>query len=251
MGIRVVTHVERPDLDDRWDETVGTAWPRFMEHDRVVNDLWHRNFSEAPDCQLYLLDEETDEILALGNATPFWWDGAVATLPSGVVGVLPLAAEQRAAGVTPNSLCALQAVVTSKNKGRGLSTNVVEAMATIARRKGLVNLVAPVRPTDKHRYPLMSMDDYMRWTREDGLPFDPWLRVHARLGAEILGACPGSMHITGTIAEWGSWTELRFPVSGHYVVPEALVPVAIDVEHDIGVYEEPNVWMLHRLDPAG
>ena len=40
---------------------------------------------------------------------------------------------------------------------------------------------------------------------------------------------------------------MRFPVSGRYVVPGALVPITIDRRRDRGRYVEPNVWMLHPL----
>jgi len=44
---------------------------------------------------------------------------------------------------------------------------------------------------------------------------------------------------------------MRFPDSGSYVAPGALVPVEIDRESDRGLYVEPNVWMRHRLSSAG
>jgi hypothetical protein len=53
------------------------------------------------------------------------------------------------------------------------------------------------------------------------------------------------MRITGTVAEWESWTGLAFPESGDYVFPEGLAPVAIDRASDRGSYWEPNVWMIH------
>ncbi len=40
---------------------------------------------------------------------------------------------------------------------------------------------------------------------------------------------------------------MRFPESGQYIVPGALVPVEIDRENDTGRYVEPNVWMKHSL----
>ena len=39
MELQVVTYVERPDLDDRWDDTVGPVWPEFLLHDATVNEL--------------------------------------------------------------------------------------------------------------------------------------------------------------------------------------------------------------------
>jgi hypothetical protein len=102
------------------------------------------------------------------------------------------------------------------------------------------------------------MERYVRWRTPGGAPFDPWMRTHWRGGAEILGVAPASMRAVGTVADWEGWTGMRFPDSGDYVVTGALVPVTIDVEGDLGVYVEPNVWMrhatgtlwAHRTDPG-
>jgi len=56
---------------------------------------------------------------------------------------------------------------------------------------------------------------------------------------------PQSFRVSGTVSEWEEWTEMRFPDTGAYVVPGALVPVEIDREKDEGLYLEPNVWMVH------
>ena len=103
----------------------------------------------------------------------------------------------------------------------------------------------PVRPTLKARYPLTPMTDFLRWTREDGLHLDPWIRTHQRLGADILAAAPRSMVVSGTIAQWEQWTGMAFPQTGRYVVPGALDLVHIDCERDLGLYEECNAWMQH------
>ena len=87
----------------------------------------------------------------------------------------------------------------------------------------------------------------MRWQREDGAPFDPWLRAHWRLGAEILKVAHPSMVIEANIDEWEEWTGLQFPESGDYVISGALVPIQIDCEMNLGRYIEPNVWVHHPL----
>jgi hypothetical protein len=120
-------------------------------------------------------------------------------------------------------------------------------MTELAAQHGLDPLVAPVRPTLKARYPLTPMERYLAWRRADGELFDPWLRVHERLGAEILGVCASSLVVEGAVGEWEEWTDMAFPESGSYVVEGALVPVEIDREQDIGRYVEPNVWMRHPL----
>ena len=103
-----------------------------------------------------------------------------------------------------------------------------------------------MRPSLKHRYPLVPAERYIEWRREDGKLLDPWLRVHESAGARLVGVAPRSMRISGTVASWEEWTQMAFPESGTYIVPGALVPVEIDREGDEGVYVEPNVWITTR-----
>ncbi len=241
--IEVVSHAERPELHERWAELVGAAWPEFMYHDAVCREHWWRLTEQFGGFQLYALDGA--ELVGGCNTIPFAWDGDAEALPEGIDGVLALAAAQREAGVAPAALCALQATVSPSRRGEGLSAQLVRAMTRLAAARGLRCLVAPVRPTWKARYPLAPIERYAAWTREDGLPFDPWLRVHARLGAEVVAIAHHSMVIRGAVAEWEDWSGLAFPESGRYVVPGALVPVEIDRGRDEGIYVEPNVWMRH------
>jgi hypothetical protein len=52
--------------------------------------------------------------------------------------------------------------------------------------------------------------------------------------------------MTGTIDQWETWTGLRLPATGHYVIPDGLSPLYIDHGIDLGTYTEPNVWVRHR-----
>jgi hypothetical protein len=119
-------------------------------------------------------------------------------------------------------------------------------MSRLAHDAGLSRLIAPVRPSLKDRYPTIPIKRYARWTRPDGEPFDPWVRVHTRMGARIGPAIPRSLHIAGTVPEWESWTRMRFPETGDYVFPAGLATVRIDREQDTGEYWEPNIWIIHE-----
>ena len=77
--------------------------------------------------------------------------------------------------------------------------------------------------------------------------FDPWMRVHERLGASVLKPETQSLRITSTVADWEDWTGLAFPESGSYWFPGGLTTLDIDRELDQGRYFEPNVWMHHQL----
>jgi hypothetical protein len=96
---------------------------------------------------------------------------------------------------------------------------MIERMAEIGRDHGLDTLIAPVRPSLKHRYPLTPIERYLSWRRPDGTHLDPWLRTHERLGADIVKVASESVVGTGTVAEWEEWTEMALPESGAYVVP--------------------------------
>ena len=213
------------------------AWPEIVFHDSVSNANWGRLYGERPEFQFALVDD--GRVLAEGNSIP--------------VGGMP--ASWREALRTgfgdgePDRLCALAILVDPNHQRRGLSRLMLEHMRGLAYERGW-ELVAPVRPSLKHRYPLIPMGRYARWTRTDGAPFDPWLRTHRRLGATFLGVATRSMVVTGTVAEWQAWTGMEFPASGVYIVPGALAPVTIDRRRDLGRYVEPNVWMRHDLAPA-
>jgi hypothetical protein len=157
-------------------------------------------------------------------------------------------AELIARGGTPNAVSALSITLAPAAAGRGLAANMIDALKAAAANAGAEVLIAPVRPVLKCRYPDVSMADYLTWRTPDGRDFDPWLRLHLDLGATFLGVAYPSMTITGTVAEWQEWTGVAMPGSGDYVIPGGLSPLAVDTGADLGVYREPNVWVVHRTD---
>jgi len=92
---------------------------------------------------------------------------------------------------------------------------------------------------------MTPIDRYARRKRPDGLPLDPWLRVHARLGATMLRTEPDSLRIEAPLRDWEEWTGRRFGSDGDYVFPLGLAP--LHVRDGFGIYGEPNVWMRHDL----
>ena len=238
--MKLFSQAERPELVERRGE-LGAAWDEFMYHDAVANRLWDRQYEEYPDLQLYLVDDE-DRLVAESNAVP---------IPFGP-GELPddgwdAALERAFAGEPAQAVSAIAITIGVEERGRGLSKVMLAGMREVVAARGLADLVAPVRPSEKHRYPLTPMGRYVEWRRDDGKLVDAWLRTHEQAGATLVSVAPMSMRISGSVADWESWTGLRFPDTGMYVVPGALVPVEIDRERDEGVYVEPNVWMHHRL----
>jgi hypothetical protein len=244
MSLVVHTAADRPDL---WERGIPSAsvWPEYNLHGDNLNHWWGHLDEELADYQFVLYDEEADEVLAEGHTGPLWWDGSDQTLLSGIDDAIADVFARTRAGQPVNTLCALAAEIPRESRSRGLAVELLGAMRAVAQRQGLTHLVAPVRPSDKERYPLTPIERYVTWRRADGQLLDPWMRVHERLGARVATPIPRSMRITGTVQEWESWTGLSFPESGDYVFPNGLALLNIDRADDRGSYWEPNVWMIH------
>lgn len=245
MPVDVVSVRQRPDLVDAlWSFSDG--WPEFMLHDPVSYLMDHLP-ARFPDLQLLALDGD-GEVVAKAHALAFAWDGPVAALWSrGWDEVLERGMLDHEAGRAPTAVSALEISVRPHLRGTGLSARMVAALREATAALGLHELFAPVRPNAKHLEPHVPMHEYAWRTRADGLPHDPWMRVHARAGARVVKVAPLSMTIPGSLDDWRAWTGLPFDVSGAVVVEGALNPVLVSVEHDHAVYVEPNVWMHHRV----
>lgn len=247
-GFQVITPSTREDYRDLVRGLTKAAWPEFMLHDAVAAENWHELLDRFADYQVALFDAENERVAAMGNSFPLRWEDSLENLPEeGWDWAFVEAVHQHKQNISPNMQCAIQVAIREEYQGQGLSTNVLYALHGVAEAKGFQYLIVPVRPNEKSKYPLISIDDYITWKREDGLPFDAWLRVHARLGGKVIKTCHQSKVIRGTRAEWEQWTDLKFPQSGPYIIPSALNPIEMNIEKDEGTYIEPNVWMAHRI----
>jgi hypothetical protein len=246
VSVQVVRYSQRPQLWERITGLSDEVWPEYNLHGDVLNTYWSRLYEQFPDFQFVLYDDEQDEVLAEGHTVPCAWDATMTGLGPGIDDTITRAFRLQQQGGHPNTICALAAEIPPAHRDKRLAAVMLAAMADLARDFGHPHLIAPVRPNRKDRYPITPIERYVHWTRRDGTAFDPWIRVHLRMGATIGPAIPHSMKITGTVAEWESWTEMRFPESGDYVFPAGLAALRVNLEADVAEYWEPNVWLVHR-----
>ncbi|RSL52250.1 hypothetical protein CEP54_011026 [Fusarium duplospermum] len=200
----------------------------------------------------------------------------------------------------PNALSALAVTVRADRRRMGLAERILQKMKDTARQEGLRILVVPLRPTKKSSHPFVPMEEYIKWTQaplkpticrtpspfrvtpqpivhsitipskdhatKSALPFDPWLRKHARMGAKIAKVAHKSMEVEASLDDWTAWTGIEFDsfpnapkvreVDGKLRVVEytqvtlqgGLVPLKVYREEKRAVYLEPNVWIYHQLD---
>ncbi|AXU11623.1 GNAT family N-acetyltransferase [Streptomyces clavuligerus] len=252
--VKVVLHSERPELWDRIPEVFAGVVPEYNLHGDIGDTYWNRLFDDFGDHQFLLYDEEDDDILGAGRSLPRLWDGTPEGLGTGLDASIKDAFAAHDAGTPPTALCALGVEVAPAHQGKNLSKALLQQMIAMARADGLPHLIVPVRPIWKHRYPLVPVERYAHWCRADGEPFDPWIRAQVRLGGTVTAGMERSSLISGTVAEWESWTGMAYPESGDYVFPEGLNTLRVDRERDLATYWEPAVWITYDLRasaPAG
>ncbi|MDO9712192.1 hypothetical protein [Paracraurococcus lichenis] len=250
--LELVSLRTQPDLRAQvFGQVFRALWPAFMQEDPTADLFFARAHREAYlDTAFAVVDPARPEV-AVGRAfaVPFAFgeDGREELPDAGWDGVVRWAHEDRTLGRAPNALSALEITLLPSHWGRSASGVVLDAMRRRAHDLDLRHFFAPVRPTEKHLEPFVPMVEYAARRRVDGLPADPWLRVHVRAGGAIVKVAPTSMVVPGTIADWRRWTGMEFSESGSIAVPGALAPVHVSLEQDHAVYVEPNVWLRHTV----
>lgn len=236
-------------LESKASKLLDQVWETYLGKAEFVELFFGQLYSAYPDLQFLMVDSESDEIVVVGNSFAMKWHGGPDDLPEEGLGwAANLACGGLKSGQPCNTQVAFQIVINPDYTGQKLSYPAIVKMIQLGKeRDGLKRLLLPLRPNLKDSYPLIPMENYIRWKNDDGLPYDPWLRAHLKLGGKLLGICRRSAIISDTVARWEEWTGLRFFENGDYVLPQCLNPVRIDLNYDRGLYIEPNVWVVHEF----
>jgi len=220
------------------------GFPAFITADPEVKKYIARVREYFPHLDVMLVDE-VGAPAATGWGVPIWWSETVDDLPASFADVLRRAVEVYESGSDANTFVICGGVVHPGLKGTGTATDLVQALIRTGHSHGLTRVLAPLRPTRKHLYPLFSIADYASWVRDDGLAFDPWLRLHVRAGARVIALAPAAQTMTGTVQEWEQWVGMALPATGEYVIPHGMSVLSIDTAANVGTYVEPNIWVQH------
>lgn len=245
-ALALLDTAERPELAARMDALVARNLPPFMTWASPGNWRWHRIYQRFPTLQVAALDAR-GTLAGAVHAVVTRWRERGDPLPGGYDDVLVAAADGDDDG-GGGSTCLLSLSVRPDARGRGLPATLLAEMRRRAAARGHAALIVPLRPTRKAEHPRVPIAEYAAWTDARGEPFDPWLRAHTRLGGEVLGVAERSLVVAQPRARWEALLGRPLP-PGEHDVPGALAPVRVD-ERGIGRYAEPNVWVLHRVDPA-
>jgi len=235
-----------PDVAPAITALVEATWPAFITRSpSPLVDRWRRS-ALSPRLQCLLRDLDGQPIAAISAVTvpdpgpldalpEAGWDWAVAA-------AAPLERSEVMIGLSVS--------IAPTHQGRGLAYEALAQMCRVRDALGLERLLIPVRPTWKNRHPREPMARYCQRLNAEGLPEDPWLRVHARVGGRILAPCERSMTLEGSLEQWREWTGLPLRTDGEHTAPGLLAPLSVDLAAGVGRYIEPNVWVAHLRSTA-
>jgi hypothetical protein len=181
----VTYSVERFDArawpDEQLNALFANAFPAFITADMVAKRYIGRVREWFAEFNIMLVGED-DELVATGWGVPIQWSGELADLPAGYTDTTRRAVELRERGEEPDTFVICGGIVNPTLGRRGVAGELIAALPDLAAVASMRSVIAPVRPTLKPSYPLTPIDTFASWRRPDGLPLDPWLRTHARVG---------------------------------------------------------------------
>ncbi|HEY8270415.1 MAG TPA: hypothetical protein VIG33_05960 [Pseudobdellovibrionaceae bacterium] len=234
------------------DETTSLmkkVWPRYLIEESDLQEA--PPSTELTDAELFRrfpmwgIRSKTDQkLVAFASAVLIPMDLTKKTLPDEG---WQSAIQAYFSKFEANCLCLLSANVDPDFRKLRFSYFLLERAKELARSFGFNDVIAPVRPSQKDQFPSMPMIEYLEKQSDAGEIFDPWLRAHKNLGGEILNVCSQSVVIKATLSKWREWTGEALHQSGELLLPKGLVPLKVDVDANIGIYCEPNVWVHYRL----
>lgn len=230
---------------DQYQKAISKAFPPIIGESEIIKNYWSRLENYFPEFQLFLISREGD-LIGFINSIPFQFTKPLNELPEEgwdwmlTKGILDFENNE-----LPNFLGGLQIIVRSEYQNLGYSKEILNYSKQVCKSLKLQNLIIPIRPTQKHLFPKMSMEAYMNLKTKNKI-YDPWIRTHLRSGAQIIKVCSKSMSVNGDICFWERVLNKRLVESGEYILARTLKPITIDIKNNIGEYKEPNIWIKYK-----
>lgn len=153
----LVSTTGRTDLDEQAADLFSGSWPEFIFHDLGVKPFLDRRAAYFADWDFYALDPQ-GRLVGAGSGVPLRWDRTRENLPEGYTDALRRSVDEHESEVEPNTLVIMGAMVRKDESGKGWAGKVLHALRAEAVDRSLGSVIAPVRPTLKHRYPLTDIE---------------------------------------------------------------------------------------------
>jgi len=227
-----------------YKESTRTSYPDFINYSAAISNYWEKMERYFPEWQLFFFLENT--LIGCMNTIPINYSSSLEDLPQeGWDWLLEKGTRDYEAGKNPTCLGGIQINVLKPFRGNGYSKQILKAGKEKFSLSRLDYFILPIRPTRKHLYPKLSMQEYLSWKVDDKL-FDPWIRTHMNAGAQLLHVCSRSMQVSGDVKFWEQRLQKEITTSRYIHFPGAINSIHVNLEKDIGIYEEDNIWIYYK-----
>lgn len=222
---------------DAAHEIENLVWAPFhYEGDEVIE--WDY------DTALWVVAEDTRQIIATADGCLVDWDGDPRNLPPSWMEVLRRSSTADPAGRWAS---ALGTSILPEHRGGGLGARMLVGLKEQATQRGMRGMLAPARPSARHSWPQMTLADYAALRLDDGRHADPWIRAHEAIGGHIIGWCERSLEVHAAHEVWERWAGYRLPSEGRCLFPRSIG--WLELSGGQGCLTEDSIWILHPIDP--
>ncbi len=203
-----------------------------------------------PEGQL-LIQSSNGFILASVSTNRIQWSGCIEELPDWDTVAGDPTTYETTYNPKGNTLTLMSMNVHQEYRKFGLATQLIHAVQECAHQLGVIYIAGSFRPSEFGRYKahhqVIPFSEYVQKKREDGLPYDPWIRSLTRSGMIPLKVDSHAMTVTLPIDELQSLRETYQPelwqegVNGVWECGE-VGQWTIDETTGLATYQESNLW---------
>lgn len=212
----------------------STCRLEFVPFDRCVQDRF-----------FYVNRSKNPEILAgSGITTQIFWDSNPESLPGGWQGAVRQSyIDSNTNNRRPNTQVALLVFTTKRFRGRGLSGLILSKMCITAKKRGYRYLIVPALPPTQFQkeYAKFSIEEIINLKRTDNQYLDYWIRLHTKMGADIIGHCAKSHRFAFTLEDFNK------NVSSDSINSTGEHLLRLDRDSSLGPNKK-NMWQLVYAD---
>jgi len=149
-----------------------------------------------------------------------------------------------------NTYVALFARVQSEFRQQGHAAKLIETMKELSIIENK-HLIIPLRPPFRYKeeYAQMSFNDFCNLVRDDGMPLDPWIRLHYKIGATKLLVSEFSHQHAMSIQDFcSSFPRVKLDKTGYYMVNinKETYSSFVDIKHGFAIINQGCVWVRHN-----
>jgi hypothetical protein len=196
------------------------------------------------------INTEDSQLIAHGVMTNICWNKQSTDLPEGWQGAVRRSYENMQNKIKKNALVGLYIRVEEQFKQHGYAEKIINTMKNFASEQRYDSLIIPLRLPQRYTlsYAKMKYLKFINLKRKDGQYVDHWLRIHTRLGGNIIGTCLTShqhaMNLGDFLTQFNT-KKIRF--SGYYLSERQGLwyNVYVDTKRKIALINQECTWVNH------